>query len=80
MTSATVDSNVLVSAPVFGGRPLRVLELALEGGIRLDISGEIFSQNISSDVTEIQTSTGPATNTGDLCERLHEPSRADPAA
>jgi hypothetical protein len=44
VTSATVDSNVLVSALVFGGRPLRVLELALEGGVRLDISGEIFSE------------------------------------
>jgi putative PIN family toxin of toxin-antitoxin system len=46
MTSATVDSNVYISAFHLGGIGARVLELAHHGLIRLDISDEIVKETI----------------------------------
>lgn len=42
MTRATLDSNVYVSAYVFGGKPGRVIELATEGVIAISVSDSIL--------------------------------------
>ena len=42
MLSATFDSNVFVSALNYDGIPRRILNLAREGKIRLDISDGIY--------------------------------------
>jgi hypothetical protein len=36
--SVTVDTNIYVSALNFGGNPLRLLNLAEAGGIRLNVA------------------------------------------
>jgi len=42
----TADTNVYVSALVFGGKPLRILELAAQGLVRLSISASILEETI----------------------------------
>ena len=44
MIRVTADSNVYISALVFGGKPLRVVELATEGAIRLTISEPLIAE------------------------------------
>ena len=44
MRSVTLDSNIFVSALVFGGEPWRVLKSAEDGLIRLDVSETIFEE------------------------------------
>ena len=39
-----LDSNVLISAVVFGGKPREILALAVEGKIRLALSGDILDE------------------------------------
>jgi putative PIN family toxin of toxin-antitoxin system len=42
----TPDSNILISALVFGGTPLRLLEMALGGEVLLFISDEILQETL----------------------------------
>jgi putative PIN family toxin of toxin-antitoxin system len=42
----TPDSNILISALVFGGAPLRLLEMAFSGEIALFISDEICRETL----------------------------------
>jgi putative PIN family toxin of toxin-antitoxin system len=42
----TPDSNVLVSALVFGGKPLEILELGLDGQIELAVSDFIVAETL----------------------------------
>lgn len=44
MTRATLDSNVYVSAFVFGGKPGRVIEMATEGTIAVAVSDRIVAE------------------------------------
>lgn len=44
MTRATLDSNVYVSAFVFGGKPGRVIEMATEGTIAVAVSDAIVAE------------------------------------
>jgi uncharacterized protein len=44
VTRATLDSNVYVSAFVFGGKPGRVIEMATEGTIDVAVSGAIVAE------------------------------------
>lgn len=44
MIKACLDTNVIISAVIFGGKPEKVLKLAQEGKIRLVISGAILSE------------------------------------
>ncbi len=45
MLRVTADTNILISAVVFPrGKPFRVLELALEGAIRLAVSKAILNE------------------------------------
>jgi uncharacterized protein len=40
------DSNILISALVFGGNPLQLLEMALDGGVSLFISDAILQETL----------------------------------
>jgi putative PIN family toxin of toxin-antitoxin system len=42
----TPDSNILISALVFGGNPLRLLEMALNGEVSLFISDAILQETL----------------------------------
>jgi uncharacterized protein len=42
----TPDSNILISALVFGGTPLRLLDMALGGEVLLFISNEILQETL----------------------------------
>lgn len=44
MRSLTLDSNVYVSALNFGGEPLRLLNMARLGEIRLDVSAPVLDE------------------------------------
>lgn len=44
MTHVTLDSNIFISALVFGGKPMRLLEMATEGAIRVGISDAIIAE------------------------------------
>ena len=46
MKRVTADSNVWVSALIWGGKPLRLLEQALQGEIDLAISPAIVSETL----------------------------------
>lgn len=46
MLSATLDSNIYISALNFSGTPRRILNLARTGQIRLDASNEILNETI----------------------------------
>jgi putative PIN family toxin of toxin-antitoxin system len=40
----TLDSNIYISALVFGGKPKRVLEMAIEGRVEIAISDAIIEE------------------------------------
>jgi uncharacterized protein len=42
--SATFDSNIFISALNFGGEPLRLLDMAEAGEIRLDVSAQLLDE------------------------------------
>lgn len=44
MTRVTLDSNIYLSALVFGGKPMRLIELAVEGEIEVAISDPIIEE------------------------------------
>ena len=44
MTRVTLDSNMYISALAFGGKPMRLLEMATEGAIRVGISDAIIAE------------------------------------
>lgn len=44
MYKIVIDTNVLISAIVFGGKPRHILELIIEGKIRLVISESILEE------------------------------------
>lgn len=44
MTRVTLDSNIYLSALVFGGKPMRLLEMAVEGEIEVAISDPIIEE------------------------------------
>ena len=44
MQSVTLDSNIFISAFVFRGEPLRLLQMAQDGLIRLDVSDTILNE------------------------------------
>ena len=44
MQSVTLDSNIFISAFVFLGEPLRLLQMAQDGLIRLDVSDTILDE------------------------------------
>lgn len=46
MKRVTADSNIYISALMFGGKPLQILEMALEGEIELTISEAILSETL----------------------------------
>lgn len=46
MYRVTADSNIYVSAIVFGGKPLTLLEMALERQIELAISDALLSETL----------------------------------
>jgi uncharacterized protein len=57
--SATFDTNIYVSALNFGGIPLRLLNMARDGVIRLDVSEAIFEE--LADVLETKFHWGSRT-------------------
>lgn len=44
MKRVTLDSNIYISALVFGGKPKRVLEMAIEGRVEIAISDAIIEE------------------------------------
>ena len=46
MKRVTADSNIYVSALIWGGKPLKLLELALQGEIELAISPDIQNETL----------------------------------
>ena len=46
MRRVTADSNILISALRYGGKPLTLLELALDGRFELFISDEILEETL----------------------------------
>ncbi len=44
MTRVTLDSNIYISALVFGGKPMRLLAAAIEGEIEVAISAPIVEE------------------------------------
>jgi uncharacterized protein len=44
LISATLDSNIYISALNFGGEPLRLLKMAEDGLVRLDVSDAILDE------------------------------------
>ena len=46
MRRVTADSNIWVSALIWGGKPLQLLELALQGDIELAVSPPILNETL----------------------------------
>lgn len=46
MDRVTADSNIYVSALKFGGKPLTLLDMALEGEIELAVSDSIIRETL----------------------------------
>jgi len=46
VASATLDTNIYVSALVYGGTPLRLLHLAIEGDLEVAISQPILDETL----------------------------------
>ena len=42
----TLDTNVYVSALIWGGKPLQVLELGIQGDIEIAISPDILNETL----------------------------------
>ncbi len=63
MIKVVLDTNVLISAIVFGGKPRELLEKAIKGEIQIVLSDEIIEElkgvlegrkfNYSSDITDL---------------------------
>ena len=47
MKRVVADSNIWVSALIWGGKPLQLLELALQGEIDLAISPDVLNESVS---------------------------------
>ena len=50
MDRVTADSNIYVSALKFGGKPLTLLDMALEGEIELAVSDSIIRETLDREV------------------------------
>lgn len=46
MKRVTADSNVYVSALIWGGKPLQIIEQALSGEIELAVSPDILNETL----------------------------------
>jgi putative PIN family toxin of toxin-antitoxin system len=46
VTRVTADSNIYISALMFGGKPLQLLEMALDGEVELAISEAILTETL----------------------------------
>jgi len=46
VTRVTADSNIYISALMFGGKPLQFLEMALDGEVELGISEAILTETL----------------------------------
>ncbi len=46
MPSATLDTNIYVSALVYGGTPLRLLHLAIDGDVDVAVSQPILDETL----------------------------------
>jgi len=44
VTRVTLDSNVYLSGFVFGGKPQRILEMAIDGEMEVAVSGRILQE------------------------------------
>lgn len=44
LTKVVLDTNVLISAAVFGGKPRKVLEAAIKGKIQLVLTKDIIEE------------------------------------
>jgi predicted nucleic acid-binding protein len=44
VTRVTLDSNIYLSALVFGGKPMQLLEMAVDGEIEVAISDPIIEE------------------------------------
>jgi len=76
----TADSNIYISALMFGGKPLEILETALEGESELAISDDILSETLrvlrdkfhrtSEQLQEIETFIGAITRQVYPAERI----------
>lgn len=76
MKRVTADSNIWVSALIWGGKPLLLLELALQGEVQLVISPDILNESlrvlrdkIGLDVDDLQKAQDYIRR----CTRLVEP-------
>ena len=80
MVRVTADSNIYISALMFGGKPLEILETALEGESDLAISDDILSETLrvlrdkfhrtSEQLQEIETFIGAITRQVYPAERI----------
>lgn len=80
MVRVTADSNIYISALMFGGKPLEILETALEGESELAISDDILSETLrvlrdkfhrtSEQLQEIETFIGAITRQVYPAERI----------
>ena len=80
MVRVTADSNIYISALMFGGKPLEILETALEGESELAISDDILSATLrvlrdkfhrtSEQLQEIETFIGAITRQVYPAERI----------
>ena len=80
MVGVTADSNIYISALMFGGKPLEILETALEGESELAISDDILSETLrvlrdkfhrtSEQLQEIETFIGAITRQVYPAERI----------
>ncbi len=46
MNRVVADSNIWVSALIWGGKPLQLLELALQGEVEIAISSDILNESL----------------------------------
>ena len=46
MKRVTLDSNVYLSGFVFGGKPKRVLEMAIDGEIEVAVADQSFRESV----------------------------------
>jgi hypothetical protein len=79
VTGIVIDTNVLVSAVVFGGKPMLALQLVEALGIELAISNELESELSETLTGKFGWASEQVT---DVCDRLFRkrvPHQADPA-
>lgn len=46
MVGVTADTNIYVSALVYGGKPLQLLEMAARGEVKLSVSEPIIEETV----------------------------------